>query len=33
MGGKLAPTASAEKGCLWDVRVFVADDVAPPAKR
>lgn len=31
--GKLEPAASAEKDCLWDVRVFVADDVVPPARR
>jgi hypothetical protein len=31
--GRLEPSASAEKGCLWDVRVFVADDVTPPSKR
>ncbi|HEY3445974.1 MAG TPA: hypothetical protein VGK67_06385 [Myxococcales bacterium] len=31
--GKLEPTASEEKGCLWDVRLVVADDVAVPAKQ
>jgi hypothetical protein len=30
--GKLEPAASAEAGCLWDVRVVVADDVVPAAK-
>ncbi|MBL8949751.1 MAG: hypothetical protein JNK82_03180 [Myxococcaceae bacterium] len=32
--GKLdAPVESAEKDCLWDVRVFVADDATVPEKR
>jgi len=25
--------ASAEKDCLWDVRLYIADDVTPPAKK
>jgi len=32
--GKLdAPTESAEKDCLWDVRVYVADDALVPEKK
>lgn len=31
--GKLEPKPSAEKSCLYDVRVFVADDVNLPARR
>jgi hypothetical protein len=31
--GKLEPAVSADKGCLWDVRVFVADEVIPPSQR
>jgi len=31
--GKLDVAPSSEKGCLWDVRVFVADGVTPPAGR
>ena len=30
--GKLEPKPSAEKDCLWDVRLYVADDVLPPAR-
>jgi hypothetical protein len=30
--GKLEITPSAEKDCLWDVRVLLADDLTPPAK-
>jgi hypothetical protein len=30
--GKLETSASAEKGCFWDVKVFLADSVAPPAR-
>lgn len=30
--GKLEPTASGVKDCLWDVRVYIADDAAPPAR-
>ena len=30
--GKLEPSPSAEPDCLWDVRVFLADDLTPPAK-
>jgi hypothetical protein len=31
--GKLEPTESADKECLWDVRVWIADDVAVPEKK
>lgn len=32
--GKLdAPTETADKECLWDVRVYIADDVAVPEKK
>ena len=30
--GKLEITESPEKDCLWDVRVLLPDDLAPPAK-
>jgi hypothetical protein len=30
--GKLEPRLTAEKDCLWDVRVFLVDDLMPPAK-
>jgi hypothetical protein len=30
--GKLEPTETAEKDCLWDVRVFVADSAMPPPR-
>lgn len=30
--GKMEPSASLEKDCLWDVRVLLADDLTPPAK-
>lgn len=30
--GKLEPTPSAEKDCLWDVRILLADELTPPAK-
>ncbi|MBX7099433.1 MAG: hypothetical protein K1X89_17090 [Myxococcaceae bacterium] len=30
--GELAPAASAEKDCLWDVRVTIGDDTALPPK-
>lgn len=31
--GSLEVSESAEKDCLWDVRLYVADDVMPPAKQ
>jgi hypothetical protein len=31
--GKLDITETAEKDCLWDVRVYVGDDVLPPEKK
>ncbi len=30
--GKLDVAMTAEKDCLWDVRVFLADDLTPPAR-
>lgn len=30
--GKLDPSPSPEKDCLWDVRILLADDLMPPAK-
>jgi len=30
--GKLEPVASAEKDCLWDVRLVLADGLMPPAR-
>ncbi len=30
--GTLAPTPSPEKDCLWDVRVYLADGLTPPAR-
>lgn len=30
--GTLTPVASAEKDCLWDVRVYIGDETALPAK-
>jgi len=31
--GKVGRTASADKDCLWDVRLYVADDVLPPPRK